>query len=131
MRAGIALVLCRKSLCDFDLECYCEGRSSTVAGRGNPCFQGEIELPDSPSSLSLGLTWAYRIIAVAAEMVLPGLAGAWLDRRFGTGFLALAGFGLGVSLGLWHLIVMTRGEARQLAEKRGFDEMDADGGKRD
>ena len=55
-------------------------------------------MPDSLSSLSLGFAWAYRILAVAAEMVLPGLLGSWLDGRLGTQFLALLGFGLGITL---------------------------------
>jgi hypothetical protein len=30
-----------------------------------------------------------------------------LDKRWGTSFLALIGFAIGVSMGIWHLIVMT------------------------
>ncbi len=41
-------------------------------------------------------------------MVLPGLAGLWLDRRLGTNFLGLVGFALGMVLGFWHLLLMTR-----------------------
>lgn len=67
---------------------------------------------DEPSyerpPLAVAMEWVSRIITVALEMVLPGLAGGWLDKRWGTGFLALVGFALGVSLGIWHLIVMTK-----------------------
>ncbi|GIT30196.1 MAG: hypothetical protein Ct9H300mP1_22420 [Planctomycetaceae bacterium] len=42
------------------------------------------------------------------EIVLPGLLGHWLDRRWGTGFLALVGFGLGLVCGMQHLLSMTR-----------------------
>jgi hypothetical protein len=31
-----------------------------------------------------------------------------LDERWGTGFLALAGFALGISAAIWHLLVMTK-----------------------
>ena len=60
------------------------------------------------SWLGEGLRWSSRITTVALEMVLPGVAGWWLDRQFGTSFLALVGVALGLPLGIWHLIVMTR-----------------------
>ena len=53
-------------------------------------------------------TWVSRITVVALEMILPGLAGLWLDNRLGTGFLALLGFALGVPLGIRHLMAMTK-----------------------
>ena len=67
---------------------------------------------DDRPPLAVGMEWASRIFAVALEMVLPGLAGQWLDKRWGTGFLALLGFALGVTLGIWHLLVMTRATNR-------------------
>jgi hypothetical protein len=57
--------------------------------------------------LVVALEWVGRITTVALEMVLPGLAGSWLDQRWGTGFLALAGFALGITAGIWHLLRMT------------------------
>ena len=42
-------------------------------------------------------------------MVLPGLLGLWLDNRLGTLVLfTLLGFSLGVSVGTWQLVRMTR-----------------------
>lgn len=58
--------------------------------------------------------WASKITTVALEMVLPGLAGWWLDHRFGTGFLSLLGFALGVSVGILHLIVMTKSQPNEV-----------------
>jgi hypothetical protein len=72
------------------------------------------------------LAWAYRIIAVSAEMVLPGLLGNWLDGRLGTHFLVLVGFGLGISVGIWHLLLMTRQDSRQLGAKHRLPERDVD-----
>ena len=65
-----------------------------------------------------GMNWVSKITTIALEMVLPGSLGLWLDTRFGTRFLALLGFALGVPLGIWHLIAMTKyqsgkGEAKQ------------------
>ena len=60
------------------------------------------------SWLAEGMRWASKISTVALEMVLPGLAGLWLDHQFKTRFLALLGFTLGVPLGIRHLLVMTK-----------------------
>lgn len=57
--------------------------------------------------MALAMEWVARITTVALVMVLPGLAGVWLDRRLGTGFFALLGFGLGMVVGIWLLLVMT------------------------
>ncbi len=63
---------------------------------------------DQPSPIGLAFEWVARIFAVVIEMVLPGILGQQLDKHLGTRFLVLVGFGCGISLGLWHLIVMTR-----------------------
>jgi len=72
------------------------------------------------------MTWVSRITTVAFEMVLPGIFGGWLDRRWGIEFLALTGFGLGVSIGMWHLLVMVRPQSKT----PGHDDSDekSDGG---
>jgi hypothetical protein len=54
------------------------------------------------------MIWVSQITTIAAEMVLPGLAGQWLDKRWGTNFLVLVGFALGLTTGIWHLIAMTK-----------------------
>lgn len=55
----------------------------------------------------VAMEWVTKITTVALEMVVPGVVGGWLDKKFGTGFIALAGFALGVSVGIWHLCVIT------------------------
>ncbi len=67
----------------------------------------------------MALVWVSRIMAVGLEMVLPGLAGQWLDGRLGTSFLTPLGFVLGLSAALYHLILMTRPTPRN---KRGQDD---------
>ena len=57
--------------------------------------------------------WVSKITAAALEMVLPGLAGLWLDNLLDTRLLTLLGFGCGVPLGMWHLIAMTKGHAER------------------
>jgi hypothetical protein len=61
------------------------------------------------SWMAEGMNWVSKITTVALEMVLPGLAGMWLDNQLETRFLSLLGFAVGVPLGMWHLITMTKG----------------------
>jgi hypothetical protein len=55
------------------------------------------------------MMWATRGMTIAAEMVLPGLAGIWADRRLATGFvLTVIGFLVGFATGMWHLMRMLK-----------------------
>lgn len=78
-----------------------------VPGERSPVVP-EKDPSEQPSPIGLAFEWVGRIMAVVVEMVLPGLLGQQLDTRLGTRFLVLVGFACGISLSLWHLIVMTR-----------------------
>jgi hypothetical protein len=85
------------------------------------------------SPIAVAIEWVSRITTVALMMVLPGVAGVWLDRKLGTSFLALLGFALGVTAGIWQLIVMSRSTAmaprrrpRQQPVGKGPDSTDKD-----
>lgn len=69
--------------------------------------------PRGQHPMALAIEWVAKITTVALEMVLPGLAGMWLDGRWGTQFLGLAGFALGLIVGIWHLLKMTPGKNRR------------------
>ena len=44
-------------------------------------------------------------MTISLEMVVPGLVGYWLDQKLGTkAILTVVGFGLGTTLGIWHLV---------------------------
>ena len=66
---------------------------------------------DDRSPIAIAYNWAYRIIGVSIEMVLPGLLGYWLlDLHLGTRCLfLLLGLAAGMILAVWHLIRMTSG----------------------
>ena len=64
--------------------------------------------PERPSPMTEAMEWVSRILAVAAVMVLPGLAGQWLDKRLGTGFFGLAGFAVGMVSGIAYLLAVTK-----------------------
>jgi len=68
------------------------------------------------SSVAQGFEWASRITAVSLEMVLPGIGGQWLDKQWGTNFLGLLGFALGVSLGILHLLAIAKEAERSRKE---------------
>jgi hypothetical protein len=52
--------------------------------------------------------WFGRTLAATLLMVGPGILGAFLDRRFGTNFLAATGFIGGLVLGTAGLIVLAQ-----------------------
>ncbi len=66
------------------------------------------------SWMAEAMNWVSKITTVALEMVLPGLAGLWLDNQLETRFLTMLGFALGVPLGMWHLIAMTKNKRNDI-----------------
>lgn len=57
--------------------------------------------------------WVSRISTVSLLMVLPGVAGLWLDRWLGTKVvLTLLGFALGLTAGIRQLVRMTSSPLR-------------------
>jgi hypothetical protein len=61
--------------------------------------------------MAVAAAWATRLITVSLEMVIPGVGGYWLDQYLGTVVLfTLLGFGLGLTLGIMHLIRMTQSD---------------------
>jgi F0F1-type ATP synthase assembly protein I len=76
--------------------------------------------------MAQAVEWVARIATVAAEMVLPGLAGQWLDRRWGTGVFVLIGFLLGLSGGLYHLLLMTGSMNEHKKKQRDEDASNGD-----
>jgi hypothetical protein len=63
---------------------------------------------DKRPPMAIAMEWVSQVTTVVLEMVLPGLGGQWLDGKLDTGYLGLLGFAFGVTLGVWHLIWMTR-----------------------
>lgn len=69
---------------------------------------------DDRSTMARAYQWSTRIMVVSLEMVLPGLAGFWVDQRLGTLFLfLLIGIVLGCTAGFWHLIRLTGASAKK------------------
>ena len=58
--------------------------------------------------MAVAMEWVSRITTVALEMVLPGIGGQWLDARWQTSVFGPLGFVLGLVVGMWHLLRMTK-----------------------
>lgn len=64
---------------------------------------------DDRSRTAIAYSWASRGMSIAMEMVLPGLFGYGLDYWLGTEiWFTIAGFGLGFTLGLLHLVRLSK-----------------------
>jgi hypothetical protein len=74
-----------------------------------------VEGPVHP--MAAAMQWVARIFAAAFMMFLPGLGGQWLDKRWGTHFLGLVGFAVGLVGGVVYLISATR--QADAARRRG------------
>ncbi|HVT28619.1 MAG TPA: AtpZ/AtpI family protein [Lacipirellulaceae bacterium] len=73
---------------------------------------------DDLSPVAKAYVWAYRIIVVALEMVLPGMAGYWLDEQLGTLILfMLIGFGIGCTAAVMYLVQITRADKGRKANE--------------
>jgi F0F1-type ATP synthase assembly protein I len=74
--------------------------------------------PDDRSPVATAYQWASRIMVVAMEMVLPMLAGHWLDTKLGTVVLfLLIGLGLGCTAAVVHLMQMTRSQKQSSKDR--------------
>ena len=63
------------------------------------------------------MQWVHRITTVVMEMVLPGIFGVWLDKKWGTNFIGLLGFALGLTTAITHLLQMTKLEDAKSTNK--------------
>jgi F0F1-type ATP synthase assembly protein I len=59
-----------------------------------------------------------RVIAVMVMMMLPGVAGYFLDRWFGTRFLIVIGIILGLIIAIFGLIFVAKQANEELREKK-------------
>jgi ATP synthase protein I len=75
--------------------------------------------PNEKSPIAAAMEWVGRITVLALEMVLPGLAGTWLDDRWGTRpALTIVGFLFGTVGGMAHLLWITTAENKKAQQRR-------------
>ncbi len=79
----------------------------------------DAEGSDDRTATARGAEWASRIMTIALGMVVPGLAGYWLDQRLGTQvILMLIGFALGGYLAAIQLMAIARQSRRKSRQSR-------------
>jgi F0F1-type ATP synthase assembly protein I len=77
---------------------------------------------DDRSPIAVAYAWAWRVIAISLEMVVPGLIGYWIDLRLGTkAVFVILGFLLGMALGIVHLMRLAQGRNERLDHQRHGD----------
>jgi ATP synthase protein I len=65
------------------------------------------EQSDPRSPLAVAALWLSQVTTVVVEMALPAFVGHWADSRWNTGALFLMlGSGVGLAVGMWHLLRM-------------------------
>jgi hypothetical protein len=72
--------------------------------------------PDHP--FAVAMQWVGRIFAAVLMMCLPVLGGQMLDRRWGTHFIGVAGFVIGLVVGVAYLIAFTQAAEAERRRKR-------------
>ena len=78
------------------------------------------ESPDDRSAMALAMEWVSRVTTVSFEMVVPCLAGRWLDGWVGsTPVLTILGAAFGLSAGMWHLIKMASAPPKEGGTSKG------------
>lgn len=66
-----------------------------------------------PSPIAAAIAWVSRITTIALAMVVPGVAGGWLDKRLGTSWIAAVGLAIGLAGGLAMLVNLTKNSSRR------------------
>lgn len=80
-----------------------------------------IQPPRRPQPIALAIEWVAKITTVALEMVLPAIAGGYLDRRLGSRYWVFVGLAVGMATGMYHLLQMTRKPNGQDNKPNGQD----------
>jgi len=69
--------------------------------------------------MAIGLEWSATIMVIAAEMVVPGLIGYWIDTKLGTrAFFLLVGLAVGSLMAGLALARIARSRPDGKQEKR-------------
>lgn len=76
--------------------------------------------------MAQAMAWSSRITTISLEMVLPAVFGHWLDEWLGTWvvFITLGAIA-GMTVGLMHLVQMTKPVAQDVADAESSDKGDS------
>ncbi len=74
---------------------------------------------DNRSATAKAAEWSSRIMTISMEMVLPGLAGYWLDNKLGSkGVFMLLGFAAGSVIAFKQLLSIAKGQTNKQSSHR-------------
>ena len=81
------------------------------------------EYPKTPrrSSMAEAYSWVSRIMSCTMTMVLPGIAGGYLDNHFGTSIWEVSGWILGPIVGFIQLLAITKGVDKKQDTQQATD----------
>lgn len=71
-----------------------------------------------PSPIAAAIAWVSRITTIAIAMVVPGVAGGWLDKRLGTSWIGAVGLAIGLAGGLAMLVNLTKNGPQKKVSRR-------------
>jgi uncharacterized membrane protein (DUF2068 family) len=63
---------------------------------------------DDRSPYAIAHEWVSRVTTIVGVMLLPGFVGLWLDKRWGTNYLTLSGFAVGLTVSIWQLLQLAK-----------------------
>jgi len=86
---------------------------SPVTNPKHPLKKPEYPATPRRSSLAEAYTWVSRIMSCSITMVLPGIAGYYLDAYFGTSMWNISGWIIGPILGFYQLLAITKESTQQ------------------
>jgi F0F1-type ATP synthase assembly protein I len=103
--------------------------NTTSGGNSKPVSENNLDGSDADRiEAQANTNAASRAIAVMILMVIPGVAGSYLDKWLGTQFFVLIGFVLGIGIAIFGLLYVAR--IADLAAKRSRElRRSIDGGK--
>ncbi len=89
------------------------------AGPDESVSPDEKDAADGRSATAKAAEWSSRIMTISLEMVLPGLAGYWLDTKWGTlPLFLLTGFAVGGYLAFLQLRAIAQSTKNQPLKNR-------------
>ncbi len=86
---------------------YLRPGNSDTGPPTNPLPFGVTASNDDRPPVAIAAQWVSQITGIGVEIILPILAGRWLDQRWGTSCWTVVGAVLGPLLGFWHLFRIT------------------------
>lgn len=67
-----------------------------------------VQTPDERSPLAIAMSMTSRVTTISLMTAMPGIAGAWIDSRWGTSLFLPLGIVLGFIFGTFQLVQLAK-----------------------